>query len=109
MYKKSVSRVEVTGQIARNKQITKELDVACLTPYSTYAYIAEPLKKWRRKCKAMGMRIRNMTLDTLLFADNLIIIAEDEEDKAMEDRQLREEYVEGREGWRRGTEKSRQV
>jgi len=51
------------------------------------------LKAWKRKCKDMGIPLNNTTLDTLRFADDQVILAQDYEDLEYLTRKLVEEYT----------------
>ncbi|KAF2894890.1 hypothetical protein ILUMI_11284 [Ignelater luminosus] len=65
----------------------------CLTsPTQFKIYIEETLKLWKRKCEGMGISIREDFIYTLSFADDQVIIAQDEEDLAFMVKKLKEEH-----------------
>jgi len=55
-------------------------------------YINEALKKWKKHCETMGIPINDKFLYTLLFADDQLVIAMDEQDSSYMIRKLHEQY-----------------
>lgn len=66
----------------------------CLSPTLFKIYLKKSLGKWEKQCKNMGIQINNDTLFTLYFADNQVVIAEDEMDLSYIVRKLKEQYKE---------------
>lgn len=64
----------------------------CLSPTLFKIYLDQALKGWTRKCKSMGLQVGDDTLYSLYFADDQVVIAEDEEDLSYMVRKLHEEY-----------------
>lgn len=62
--------------------ITKGLKRGCcLSPSLFKVYLEEVLKEWKRCCSRMGVPLReDGTLYTLCFAEDQVVIAQDEED-----------------------------
>lgn len=54
------------------------------------------MENWRRKCKNLGIEVEGDCLYTLLFADDQVVIAADEEDINYWVRKLFEEYEQNR-------------
>jgi len=55
-------------------------------------YINEALKKWKKHCETMGIPMNAKFLYTLLFADDQVVIAMDEQDSSFMIRKLHEKY-----------------
>jgi hypothetical protein len=50
------------------------------------------LENWQKKCAMMGLEIQDMTIYSMLLADDQLIIAQDYEDLEYMTRKLIEEY-----------------
>jgi hypothetical protein len=55
-------------------------------------YIQNALGTWQKKCAKMGLEIQDMTVYSLLFADDHLLIAQDYEDLEYMTRKLIDEY-----------------
>lgn len=74
--------------------ITKGLrQGCCLSPTLFKIYVQEALKTWIKKCSGMGIEIGENCLFTLLFADDQVILANDEDDIEYMYRKLEEEFT----------------
>lgn len=94
IYKSSECLIKVGKEITKEPfRITKGLrQGCCLSPTLFKIYIQKALKLWCRKCAGMGIEIGNQCIYTLLFADDQVLIAGDEEDISFMTRKLFEEY-----------------
>lgn len=93
LYCDSSSSVKVGKRLSEEFPATKGLRQGCsLAPLLFKIYLEEALKEWKRKCSGMGLPIGDTVLHTLLFADDQVIIAGDEDDAAYMFRKLQEEY-----------------
>lgn len=64
-----------------------------MSPTLFKIYLSEALKHWRKKCSQMGIPINdNLSLYTLHFADDQIVMAQDKEDLEYMTRKLIKEY-----------------
>lgn len=66
----------------------------CLSPTLFKIYLHAALKKWVRKCSPMGVWVDDRPIFTILFADDQIVIAEDQQDMTYMLNKLVEEYNE---------------
>lgn len=64
----------------------------CLSPTLFKIYMNVVLSNWSRKCSKMGIQLEDGHLYTLLFADDQVVLAEDEDDASYMVRKLIEEY-----------------
>jgi hypothetical protein len=46
-------------------------------PYNFKIYIRKALEEWKRKCYGMGIPLENITLYTLQFANDQVVLAGD--------------------------------
>ena len=74
-----------------NKGLKQE---CCISPTLFKIYVEYALKKWKRKCKEIGIQSESHTLYTLQFADDQILLANDRDDLQYMARKLAEEYAE---------------
>jgi len=73
--------------------VTKGLRQGCaMAPTLFKIYINKALKKWKKYCGTMGIPINDKFLYTLLFADDQVVVAMDEQDSNYMIRKLHEEY-----------------
>ena len=74
-------------------RVTKGLRQGCaMAPTLFKIYINEALKKWKKCCGPMGIPINDKFLYTLLFADDQVVVAMDEQDSNYMIRKLHEQY-----------------
>lgn len=94
LYFNSISVVKIGEQTSAEIRVNKGLKQGCcISPTLFNIYIAEALSNWKRKCCNMGIQIGDSKLYTLLFADDQIVIAEDEDDASYMTRKLKEEFL----------------
>ena len=55
-------------------------------------YIRKALEEWKRKCHGMGVPLENITLYTLQFADDQVVLVGDKEDLEYMTSKLKETY-----------------
>jgi len=93
MYDEMESKIKVGNKLSSGFKITKGLrQGCCLSPTLFKVYINEVLKKWQEKCKPMRIKIEDDYFHSLLFADDQIVIALDEDDIKYMMRNLTETY-----------------
>ena len=93
MYKNANYVVKSGGNISNAIKLTKGLKQGCcLSPTLFKIYIQKALENWTRKCAGMGIEINGSCMYTLLYADDQVITANDEEDVTYMLRKLLEEY-----------------
>lgn len=93
LYKENLAVVKVGNQTSTPFRPTKGVKQGCcLSPTLFKIYLRAALKNWSKKCSPMGVRLRDSHLHTILFADDQVIIAEDEEDMKYMLTKLIEEY-----------------
>lgn len=93
MYYKTEAHIKIGNKITPIINITKGLKQGCgLSPLLFNVYVEQALDTWYRKCAGMGIPIDNSTLHSLLFADDQIVFAQDEEDMEYMLRKLTEEF-----------------
>jgi Reverse transcriptase (RNA-dependent DNA polymerase) len=94
IYKDAKAVIKIGKNISEPFEITKGLKQGCcLSPTLFKIYIQKALYNWMRKCKNMGIEIGNDCLYTLIFADDQVIIATDEDDVQYMYRKLEEELI----------------
>lgn len=94
LYKNAKCAVKRGKHVSETIKITKGLKQGCsLSPTLFKIYIQESIKEWTRKCAGMGIEINDACLYTLLFADDQILIANDEDDVTYMLRKLIDEYT----------------
>ena len=95
MYKGGMSCVKSRGRMTDMFYVNKGLrQGCCVSPTLFKIYINAALERWCRKCQHMGVHLGRESIFTLLFADDQVVIAEDEEDLEYMLRKLIEEYEE---------------
>lgn len=93
IYKNSKASIKVGNNYSEPFQTTKGLKQGCcLSPTLFKIYAQQALNNWTRKCSKMGVEIGEYCLYTLLFADDQVVIASDQEDVEYMTRKLTEEY-----------------
>jgi len=94
MYKNNVVAVKVGNKIGNNFKTTKGLLQGCSTSPTLFKlFIEQVLTPWKMKCEGMGIPVRDSFLYTLSFADDQVVMAQDEEDLSFMVRKLEEEYT----------------
>lgn len=92
LYKEIKSRVKVGGSLSEEFIVNKGLrQGCCISPTLFKIYIDKAIKEWKKKCKVLGVKMEDESLYSLLFADDQIIVAEDEDDVNYMFRKLVEE------------------
>jgi len=93
MYRNSECMIKMNNKLSTPFKVTKGLKQGCcLSPTLFKIYIQKALSTWMKKCHKMGIEIGNSCLYTLLFADDQVVIANDEEDITYMTRKLIDEY-----------------
>lgn len=94
LYVKDCARIKIGNKITNTIQISKGLKQGCcLSPLLFNIYVDAALENWNRKCAGMGIKIGDKnTLHSLLYADDQIVFAQDEEDMEYMLRKLKEEF-----------------
>lgn len=94
LYKNTLTKIKVGNKISEGFDTTKGLKQGCcLSPTLFKIYLERALKVWKRKCNGMGIPLNDdTTLYTLCFADDQVIVAQDQEDLTYMTRKLIEEY-----------------
>lgn len=93
LYEENTGRVKIDDKLSDEFLCTKGLRQGCsLSPTLFKIYLSKALENWQRKCKHMGIPIGDENLYTLLFADDQIITAGDEDDIQYLLRKVIEEY-----------------
>ena len=93
-YNGTYARIKTHGGLSPGFFVTKGLKQGCcLSPTLFKIYLETALKEWKRKCANMGVPLEDGgTLYTLCFADDQVVVAQDEEDADYMTRKLVEEY-----------------
>ena len=63
-----------------------------LSPTLFKIYTQNALENWQKNCAKMGFEFQDMTIYSMLFADDQLLIAEDYEDLQYMTRKLIDEY-----------------
>lgn len=93
LYNDTKSQIKIGGELSDEFPVNKGLrQGCCISPTLFKIYIDKALSEWRRKCSQMGVKMEDGTIYSLLFADDQVILAEDEEDVSYMFRKLVEEY-----------------
>lgn len=93
IYRKTVGMIKMGNESSPQFEITKGLKQGCcLSPTLFKIYLQGVLENWQKKCKCMGIELNGNWLYTLLFADDQVVVANDEDDLAYMMRKLIEEY-----------------
>ena len=92
-YDRNVGAIKIGNKISEEFRVTKGLRQGCaMVPTLFKIYINEALKKWKKHCENMGIPINDKFLYTLLFADDQVVVAMDEQDSNYMVRKLHEQY-----------------
>jgi len=74
----NTAQVKTGNTLSYPLNITKGLrQGCCISPTLFKIYIRKALEEWKRKCHRMGVPLENITLYTLQFADNQVVLAGD--------------------------------
>ena len=96
LYRNAKSGVKVGNVISELFTVSKGLKQGCcLSPSLFKIYIQEALTEWRKRVAGMGIKFsrdRNQSLYSLLFADDQVVIANDEYDMNFMVRKLTDDY-----------------
>ena len=85
--------MKIGNTLSHPFNITKGLRQGfCISPTLLKIYIRKALEEWKRKCHGMGVPLENITLYTLQFADDQVVLAGDKEDLEYMTRKLKETY-----------------
>jgi len=89
----NTAQVKIGNKLSHPFNITKGLHLECCTfPILFKIYIRKALEEWKRKCHGMGITLENITLCTLHFADDQVVLAGDKEDLEYMTSKLEETY-----------------
>jgi hypothetical protein len=93
LYENSSTKIKVGKHFSSGFYITKGLREGCsLSPTLFKLYIQNALENWQKKCAKMGLEIQDMTIHSMLFTDDQLLIAQDYEDLEYMTRKLMDEY-----------------
>jgi hypothetical protein len=93
LYEGQSSVIKIGSEISESFIITKGLrQGCCLSPTLFKIYIDKVLQEWQVKCRSMGVDVNGEYLYSLLFADDQVVIALDEDDSNYMMRKLTETY-----------------
>ena len=77
----NTAQVKIGNTLSHLFNITKRLrQGCCISPTLFKIYVRKALEKWKRKCHGMGIPLENITLYTLQFADDQVVLAGYKED-----------------------------
>jgi len=77
----NTAQVKIGNTLSHPFNITKGLrQGCCISPTLFKIYIRKALGEWKRKCHGMGVPLENITLYTLQFADDQVVLAGYKED-----------------------------
>lgn len=93
IYKNNKCQIKIGSSLSQVFQNSKGLlQGCCMSPTLFKIYIDICLKSWNKSCGLMGIPINDKHLYHLLFADDQVIIAQDEEDASYLLRKVAEQY-----------------
>lgn len=93
LYKNTEAKIKIGKMVTQNILVNKGLKQGCgLSPILFNIYLEQALHTWYKKCSGMGIEIGDDNLHSLLYADDQILITQDEEDNEYMLRKLKEEY-----------------
>lgn len=93
LYENAESCVRSGNSYSEEFKITKGVRQGCpLSPTLFKIYVNRVLENWSRKCSSMGVKMGEEHIHSLLFADDQVVLAEDEHDAEYMMRKLIEEY-----------------
>jgi hypothetical protein len=93
LYESSFSKIKIGKQLSSGFCVTKGLQQGCsLSPTLFKIYIQNALENWQKKCAKMGLEIQDMTIYSMLYADDQLLIAQDYQDIEYMTRKLIDKY-----------------
>jgi hypothetical protein len=93
LYENSFSKIKIGKQLSSEFYIQKGLRQGCsLSPTLFKIYIQNALENWQKKFAKMRLEIRDMTIYSMLFADDQLLIAQKYEELQNMTRKLIDEY-----------------
>ena len=93
LYEGSSSKIKIGNLITKSFKVTKGLRQGCsLSPTSFKIYLERVLRNWKRRNQAMGIPVQNTHAYWLKFADDKVLIAQDQDDMEFMAWKLKEEY-----------------
>jgi hypothetical protein len=94
LYDDMTSVIKIGQKVTKKIKVTKGLrQGCCIAPTLFKIYLEGVLDIWKRKCEPMGVKIGDHTLYSLHFADDQVILAEDQDDIHYMLRKIDEEYT----------------
>lgn len=95
LYYQPITKIKIGKKVTPGFVPTKGLrQGCCMSPTLFKIYLEEVLRRWKNKCKHMGIPLTDYTLYTLCFADDQVVVAQDYDDLNYMARKLVEEYSE---------------
>jgi hypothetical protein len=92
LYENSFSKINFGKQLSSGFDITKGLRQGCsLSPTLFKICIQNALENWQKKCAKMGLENQDMTIYSVLFADDQLLIAQNYEELQYTTRKLIDE------------------
>jgi hypothetical protein len=89
----NTEQVKTGNKLSHRFNITKGLHQGCcISPTLFKIYIRKALEEWKRKCHGMGIPLENITLYTLQFADDQVVLVGKKEDLECMTRKLKETF-----------------
>ena len=93
LYKGNQAFIKVGNKISEPLTQTKGVKQgSCLSPTLFKIYLCWALKHWMRKCNPMGIKVDDINIPTILFADDQVVFAEDQQDMVYMLNKLIEEF-----------------
>ena len=93
MYRENQATVKIGNHTSEAFSQTKGVKQgSCLSPALFKIYLNSVLKQWKKKCSPMGIWVKDTHLYTILFADDQVVLAEDQQDLTYMINKLTEEY-----------------
>lgn len=94
MYKESTAQIKIGNKLHSKFKTSKGLRQGCsISPTLFNLYVEHVIRLWKKKCEKMGIWIRESYLSTISFADDQVLIAQDEDDLSYMIRKLNEYYT----------------
>jgi hypothetical protein len=89
----NTAQVKIGNTLSHPFNITEGLRQGyCISPTLLKIYVRKALEEWKSKFHGMGVPLENITLYTLQFADDKVVLAGDKEDLEYMTRKLKETY-----------------
>ena len=96
LYKGCSSKIKIGNLTTKGFKVTKGLRQGCsLSPTLFKIYLERVLRNWKRKCQPMGIPIQNTYVYSLSFADDQVVLAQDDDDMEYMARKLKENMKSG--------------